>query len=163
MHRASAEPRSNNQYPETLTGALTMMPLKKLKPFFDVLNEILDQDEASRVASRMANAAYRRKRVAGVVLVSDNESWIGSGRHGSTAVMTEWQQFVANQVRLNDSKYAGPKLVCIDLQPHGTVQAPERSDILNIGGFSDAVFSVVSAFLSDDASRFVADVEAIEL
>ena len=112
---------------------------------------------------KVANSAYRRKPFAGVVLVSDNESWISSGRHGSTAVMEQWQQFVANQVRLHESKYAGPKLVCIDVQPHGTVQAPDRSDILNIGGFSDAVFSVVNAFLSDDANRFVADVEAIEL
>jgi hypothetical protein len=34
------------------------------------------------------------------VLVSDYESWIGAGRAGSTAVMTEWQEFVKNQVRL---------------------------------------------------------------
>ena len=33
---------------------------------------------------------------------------------------------------------------------------------LNVGGFSDAVFSVVSAFLSGDAGRFVAEVEAVE-
>ena len=44
-----------------------------------------------------------------------------------------------------------------------TTQAPERSDILNVGGFSDAVFSVVAAFLADDAGRFVAEVEKIEL
>ena len=42
----------------------------------------------------------RDRRFAGCVLVSDKESWIGTGRHGSTAVMTEWQQFVQNQVRL---------------------------------------------------------------
>jgi len=35
--------------------------------------------------------------------------------------------------------------------------------ILNIGGFSDAVFNVVAAFLSEDTGRFVADVEAVEL
>ena len=34
---------------------------------------------------------------------------------------------------------------------------------LNIGGFSDAVFSVVAAFLSGDAGRFVSEVEAVEL
>jgi 60 kDa SS-A/Ro ribonucleoprotein len=43
------------------------------------------------------------------------------------------------------------------------MQAPDRSDILNVGGFSDAVFRVVSTFLSDDANRFVGEVEAIEL
>ena len=46
---------------------------------------------------------------------------------------------------------------------HTTTQAPERSDILNVGGFSDAVFSVVAAFLADDSGRFVGEVEAVEL
>ena len=97
------------------------------------------------------------------MLVSDQESWIGTGRHNSTATMTAWQEFVKNHVRLQGSADAGPKLVCIDLQPYVTTQAPDRSDILNVGGFSDAVFRVVASFLSGDANRFVGDVEAIEL
>ena len=114
-----------------------------------------------------ANARYANRKFAGCVLVSDQESWVGAGRNGSTAVMTEWQTFVRNQVRLHgkaqDRGFAGPKLVCIDLQPYTTTQAPERSDILNVGGFSDAVFSVVAAFLADDSGRFVAEVEKVEL
>lgn len=43
------------------------------------------------------------------------------------------------------------------------VEGPERDDILNIGGFSDAVFNVVATYLSDDANRFVTEVESIEL
>ena len=74
--------------------------------------------------------------------------------------MTEWQAFVKNQVRLQGGDYVGPKLVCINLQPYGSTQAPERSDILNVGGFSDAV---VASFLGDGPSRFVAEVEAVEL
>jgi 60 kDa SS-A/Ro ribonucleoprotein len=93
------------------------------------------------------------------------------GRQGSTAVMTEWQEFVKNQLRLQGAGMIGPKLICINVQPYGTTQAPEpsvsggalRSDILNVGGFSDAVFGVVAAFLGDDAGRFVAEVEAVEL
>ncbi|HEV8058405.1 MAG TPA: TROVE domain-containing protein [Gemmataceae bacterium] len=110
-----------------------------------------------------ATSTYRNRRFAGCVLVSDQESWIGAGRHGSTATMTAWQDFVKSQVRLQARADAGPKLVCIDLQPYTTTQAPERSDILNIGGFSDAVFGVVASFLSDDAHRFVTEVDAIEL
>ncbi len=34
---------------------------------------------------------------------------------------------------------------------------------MNIGGFSDAVFNVSSAFLADNNQQFVAEVEAIEL
>jgi 60 kDa SS-A/Ro ribonucleoprotein len=108
------------------------------------------------------NARYANRKFAGCVLVSDQESWVGAGRNGSTAVMTEWQTFVANQKRLV-GRAASPKLVCIDLQPYTTTQAPDRSDILNVGGFSDAVFSVVAAFLADDSGRFVAEVEAVEL
>jgi 60 kDa SS-A/Ro ribonucleoprotein len=116
---------------------------------------------------RAANTKYRTRPFAGAVLVSDQESWVGTGRQGSTGVMTEWQTFVRNQVRGAPSgsgkDFAGPKLVCIDLQPYTTTQAPERSDILNVGGFSDAVFSVVAAFLGDDNGRFVAEVEKVEL
>jgi len=115
-----------------------------------------------------ANTRYRDQRFAGCVLVSDNESWVyrgralGCGRQGATGVLEQWQKFVANQKRLG-GQAASPKLVSIDLQPYATVQAPERSDILNVGGFSDAVFSVVAAFLADDGGRFVAEVEAVEL
>jgi 60 kDa SS-A/Ro ribonucleoprotein len=49
------------------------------------------------------------------------------------------------------------------LQAYGTTQAPERDDILNVGGFSDAVFSVIATFLDDDPQRFVGAVEAMEL
>ncbi len=90
------------------------------------------------------------------------QSWIGTGRHGSTAVMTEWQQFVENQARLAAHR-ARPKLVRVELQAYTTTQAPDRDDILNIGGFSDAAFEVVAAFLSGNAGRFVAEVEAVTL
>ncbi len=109
-----------------------------------------------------ANQKHAKRKFAGVVLVSDNESWVGTGRHGSTGVMTAWEAFVANQRKLV-GKEASPKLVNIDLQPYQTVQACERADIMNIGGFSDSVFNVISAFLADNNQRFVAEVEAIEL
>jgi 60 kDa SS-A/Ro ribonucleoprotein len=77
--------------------------------------------------------------------------------------MTQWQAFVANQKRLHGAGWPGPKLVCIDLQAHATSQAPDRADILNIGGFSDAVFEVVASFLGGEPDRFVREVEAVEL
>jgi len=115
---------------------------------------------------RKANADYAKRKFAGVVLVSDLESWVYQGRpyfygaNGSSGVVTEWQKFVQNQVRLQGGDITGPKLICIDLQPNKTTQAPERSDILNVGGFSDAVFHVIAAFLAGDANRIVAEVEA---
>jgi 60 kDa SS-A/Ro ribonucleoprotein len=116
-----------------------------------------------------ANRALTHRKFAGVVLVSDNESWVYQGRpyyygqRQSTGVVEQWQQFVQNQVRLQGGDNAGPKLICIDLQPNLTSQAPDRSDILNIGGFSDAVFDVIAAFLENDSTRFVSQIEAISL
>ncbi len=115
---------------------------------------------------REANTRYRKRRFAGAVLVSDTESWVYKGRRwgygalGATGVMTEWKAFVQNQRHLG---VQAPKLICIDLQPYSSTQAPERDDILNIGGFSDAVFNVVASFLGDDANRFVAEVESVQL
>ncbi len=114
----------------------------------------------------VANGKYAKRQFAGVVLVSDAESWVyagrvfGQGQQGATGVMQEWQKFVANQQRMGGRQ---PKLVCINLQACTTTQAQERDDILNIGGFSDAVFSIVASFVSGDAGRFVAEVEAVQL
>jgi len=80
-----------------------------------------------------------------VIFVSDNESWIDSlGVRGSwgltrpTSTMEEWAKFKRRNPKA--------KLVCLDIQPHGTTQAAEGPDILNIGGFADSVFSVIAAF-----------------
>ncbi len=74
-----------------------------------------------------------------VVFVSDNQSWVDSAGGGrSTATMAEWAKF--------KQRNPSAKLVCIDIQPYGTTQAAERSDILNVGGFSDQVFEVIAAF-----------------
>jgi hypothetical protein len=75
--------------------------------------------------------------------------------------MAEWSKFVKNQVTLQGGNIPGPKLICIDLQPHVATQAPERSDILNVGGFSDAVFKVMAAFMNDDVNRFVTEISQL--
>ena len=113
-----------------------------------------------------ANKRYASKRFAGVVLVSDNQSWINSGQaygygqNGSTGVMEQWSKFKKAQ---QQNGIADPKLVCIDIAPYGSSQAPDREDILNVGGFSDSVFRVVGNFLESDSARFVREVEAVEL
>lgn len=109
-----------------------------------------------------ANHKHSHRPFAGAVLLSDNESWVSAGQRGSTGVMNAWVDFIANQRRLT-GKGANPKLVCIDLQPNQTTQAYERADIMNIGGFSDAVFTVINSFLGDRGTGFVGEVESIEL
>jgi 60 kDa SS-A/Ro ribonucleoprotein len=53
--------------------------------------------------------------------------------------------------------------VCLDIQPNATTQAVERPDVLNIGGFSDQVFDVISAFASGrlEADHWVAQIEKV--
>jgi 60 kDa SS-A/Ro ribonucleoprotein len=104
----------------------------------------------------------RKARGDLVVYVSDSESWIDApsyGRFGggATETMTQWAEFK----RRNQQA----RMVCIDIQPYGTVQAQEREDILNVGGFSDQVFDLITEFaagrLSDE--HWVGVIEAIEL
>ena len=50
-------------------------------------------------------------------------------------MMVQWREF----------RHRNPaaKLVCIDLQPYHTVQAPVADDVVHVGGFSDQVFEVL--------------------
>ena len=77
-----------------------------------------------------------------IIFVSDNESWVDSGSGRGTELMNAWQQFRRGSPQA--------KLACLDVQPNRTTQAKEREDILNIGGFSDQVFDVISAFASGE-------------
>ena len=57
------------------------------------------------------------------------------------------------------------KLVCLDIQPYTTAQAQNRSDILNIGGFNDSVFTLIGAFAERGMSVdfWVDEIERIPL
>jgi 60 kDa SS-A/Ro ribonucleoprotein len=76
-----------------------------------------------------------------IIYVSDNESWIDSNRHygygtQATETMKEWMAFKQRNPQA--------KMICIDIQPNGTTQGKERSDIINVGGFSDHVFQLIA-------------------
>lgn len=92
--------------------------------------------------------AIGTKGASAVIYVSDNESWMDSspsyyGRGSrATETMNEWNKFRKNN--------PNAKLVCIDIQPSKTTQAAGRPEILNVGGFSDSVFTVVDLFLKND-------------
>ena len=93
-----------------------------------------------------------------VVFVSDNQSWADARDGGrGTAMMKEWDAI----------KHRNPKakLVCIDIAPYGTTQAQTRKDVLNVGGFSDAVFDQIAAFATGQTGpdHLVGEIEKIEL
>jgi 60 kDa SS-A/Ro ribonucleoprotein len=98
-----------------------------------------------------------RAQVDLVMLVSDNESWVDATRRGSTQTMREW---VVLKQRCPQAR-----LVCIDIQPYATTQAAERRDIMNVGGFSDAVFDAVAQFAAGrtGAEHWVGEIEKVSL
>jgi 60 kDa SS-A/Ro ribonucleoprotein len=90
-----------------------------------------------------------------VIFVSDNQSWVDArGQDQATAMMAEWAKI--------KSRNAKAKLVCIDIQPYATSQAAERPDVLNIGGFSDSVFTQIADFASGamGVDHWVGQIEA---
>ncbi len=98
-----------------------------------------------------------------VVVVSDNQSWADFARKGGapftrgTLMAEEWERFKARN--------PDARLVLIDLQPNATTQVVDRADVLNVGGFSDAVFDLVSLFAKGElgSSHFASVIESISL
>ncbi len=80
-----------------------------------------------------ANQKHAKRKFAGVVLVSDNESWVGTGRHERNC-----------EVRI--VKCETMKVQCI-----------------RIFQTSNFLIQTSIAFLANNNQRFVAEVEAIEL
>jgi 60 kDa SS-A/Ro ribonucleoprotein len=100
--------------------------------------------------------------VSAVIYVSDDESWVeySSGSYRAqrgTGTMQEWNIF--------KRRNPNAKLVCIDIQPYGTSQAVDREDILNVGGYSDSVFTVIDMFLRNQltAAHWVGTINKIEI
>ncbi|MFZ2990651.1 vWA domain-containing protein [Ideonella sp.] len=92
----------------------------------------------TNVSAPLAQLNQQRAQVDLVVIVSDNESWIDSRRHGATETMLQWAVL--------KKRCPQARLVCVDLQPGASTQAAEQADVMNVGGFSDAVFGMIAAF-----------------
>jgi 60 kDa SS-A/Ro ribonucleoprotein len=92
-----------------------------------------------------------------VIFVSDNQSWVDACGGRGTATLREWNTFRRRNPRA--------RLVCIDVQPYGTTQAGDREDVLNIGGFSDQIFEIVSEFGAGrlGADHWVGVIESVEI
>lgn len=89
-----------------------------------------------------------------VIYVSDNESWIDSRYYRSNTGLTlQWNIFKKRNPKA--------KLICIDITPNNTTQVANAKDVLNIGGFSDNVFSIIKEFCKSgsDADYWVKFIE----
>lgn len=109
----------------------------------------------TNVSAPLARLNAERATVDTVVIVSDNESWIDPTRRGATATMNEWTKLKARN--------PGAKLICIDIQPYGTTQAKDRKDIMNVGGFTDAVFDAMARFAAGETRDWVEIVNETEV
>jgi 60 kDa SS-A/Ro ribonucleoprotein len=104
------------------------------------------------------NASGSRAKL--VVYVSDNESWVDrrswQNSHGTT-VSEQWLKY--------KRRVPGAKLVCIDITPNATTQVRDGRDVLNVGGFSDQVFSVINQFVHGElcASHWASEIEKVQL
>ena len=104
-------------------------------------------------------ALLNRRKARGdlVIFVSDYESWVDAVGGRGTATMREWNAF--------KQRNPNARLACIDVQPYRTVQTVERDDILNVGGFSDQVFEVISQFARGElnADHWIGVIESLAL
>ena len=148
-------------------------PQAEVLPFeCDVVNIALNsRDSVMTNAARLASiggggtncsaplALLNRSKAKGdlVIFISDYESWVDAGAGRGTAMMREFNAF--------KERNPAARLACIDVQPYRTVQAIEREDILNVGGFSDQVFDVISEFARGElnADHWIGVIESMAL
>jgi len=103
------------------------------------------------ISAPLAVLNSERAAVDLLVIVSDNQSWADTRTSGGTETMRQWAQI--------KSRHPAARMVCIDLQPYATSQVIESQDVTHVGGFSDAVFDLLS---SGDASGTASGMERIE-
>lgn len=92
-----------------------------------------------------------------IIYVSDNQSWIDNSRSNNTETYNSFKRIKAKQ--------PDAKLICINLQPYADTQAQESTDVLNIGGFSDSIFDLISAFINggNASENWLKQIEAIQV
>ena len=136
-------------------------PCTEVIPFHDRVCDVKLDAEASILATAQRLASLpsggtncsavlaklngNRARADVVIYLSDNQSWVDAGNGTATGMLAEWRRFRRSN--------PAAKLVCIDLQPYRTVQAPVADDVLHVGGFSDQVFEVLRAIANGRSAR----------
>lgn len=94
-----------------------------------------------------------------VIMISDNESWVDANnltRSGPTKMMEEWAKI--------KNRNPDAKLICLDIQPYITTPAANFDGVFNIGGFSDAVFTLIGMLTKQqEIEQWTKMINAIEL
>lgn len=95
--------------------------------------------------------ALNLKQVDAIVIISDNESW----KTGAKDSMQSW--------RAIQKKNPNAKLINIDISPSHSVQTKDEQNVINIGGFSDAVFNVMANYLNGSITQWVDLIKKINI
>lgn len=95
-----------------------------------------------------------------IIMVSDNESWFTPGGarryYQGTSVQESWQRI--------RSRNPEAKMVCIDITANETSQALDGYGVMNIGGFSDQIWTTIQRFVSGDGPEtWVDEIKAVSL
>jgi 60 kDa SS-A/Ro ribonucleoprotein len=115
----------------------------------------------TNISSPLKNLNALKAKGDWVLYVSDYESWLDSGCSSwygnATALAGEWDEF--------KKRNPNARLICCDLTPINNNQINQRKDVLQVGGFSDQVYNVVSSFVEhgDDADHWVKLIEETPL
>lgn len=100
-----------------------------------------------------------KQKVDVYICVSDNESWVesGSSRYGATGVASEWAKIRA--------RCPNAKMININLAVEDTVQILDANGIMNVGGFSEAIFDVIKTWVDNGcaADGWVKQIEEIDV
>jgi hypothetical protein len=71
--------------------------------------------------------------------------------------LDHWSQSKQNYKKRNPKA----KLVLIDVQPNSTTQVQSDKDVLNVAGWSDEVFNVITNFVNNESKSFIAEIERV--
>jgi 60 kDa SS-A/Ro ribonucleoprotein len=99
--------------------------------------------------------------VDNVIILSDNESWARSPwvNPWSPSLQTDAKRAWLEIKKSNPDA----RLVCVDISPGMTTQVADSKDTLNIGGWSDATWDVITPFLAKQSVNWVAEIKAVTL
>jgi 60 kDa SS-A/Ro ribonucleoprotein len=109
----------------------------------------------TEVSAPLAMVNAQQLDVDTVLFVSDNASWVLPSHHNATETMRHWASL--------KTRNPGAKMICLDIQPHTSTQAPDRDDIINIGGFSDAVFDTIADFANGKTHNWIEEITKTEV
>lgn len=86
-----------------------------------------------------------------IVILSDNESWADGANGTLGKVFKKYCEYNPKA-----------KMVCVDIAPNTTTPSHNKKT-LNIGGFSDSIFTTIESFLKDDQNNLLKTIYSVEI